>query len=159
MRTLNHLVAATAAATALSLPAHAAGVVEVNFLHPDKFTDIGRSSLDRQRTLDDLGGYLKSLGASLPDGQTLVIDIANIDLAGEIDFTRHGDLRVLRGRADWPRMDLSYTLRDPGRTLKSGEARLVDMDYLMGIPDTRERSLPHEKRMIRNWFAKAFKAG
>ena len=60
---------------------------------------------------------------------------------------------MLSGRADWPRMELSYTLVQGGRTLKSGSARLADMAYLQQPLGTREgEPYAYEQRMIERWF-------
>ena len=59
------------------------------------------------------------LGRRLPDGQTLTIAVLDLDLAGSLRPTPTGELRVLRGGADWPSMSLRYTLQADGRTLAS----------------------------------------
>lgn len=147
------------AALALSLcaagPALAAGQVEVSFVQPERFADIGRTPTERQRAMDTLRGYLQSLAPQLPDGQTLKLEVLDVDLAGELDPTRVGqELRVLRGRADWPRINLRYALTRDGRTLKSGEEQLSDMSYLDQVtPMPMTSSLPYEQRMIGRWFA------
>ena len=147
------------ALAALASPAAlAAGAVKVNFVQPEKFADIGYGSLDRERTLRALGDYLKSLGGPrLADGHTLDVEITNIDLAGETRVTPKGDLRVMRGRADWPRIDLSYTLRAGETVLKSGQAKLADMAYLSGRRTSElQTEFGHEKRMLKNWFDETF---
>jgi hypothetical protein len=151
------LLIVTAAAVA-PLSVQAAGEVKVNFASPEKFIDIGMGSVDRERVLRSLGDFLKSLGAQgLPDAQTLELEITNIDLAGEVRFTPKGDLRVMRGRADWPRIELRYTLRAGETVLKSGEAKLSDVAYTSGrsTPDLKTE-FGYEKRMLRTWFTETF---
>ncbi len=141
---------------ASSLPARAAGSVEVNWLHPEQYADAGRSVVDRDRALQALGEYMGRLGQRLPDGQTLKLDVLDLDLAGEIEpYGRHGwnEVRILRGGADWPRMKIRYTLSADGRTLQSGQANLADMRYSMS---TREEELGYEKHMIDKWFKATF---
>lgn len=134
--------------------AHAAGTVEVRWLQPERFSDIGRNAVDRERALAGLEQILKQLGPRLPDGQTLVLDVSDVDLAGEIEPGRLHDIRVLRDRADWPRMSLHYTLRAGPQTLKSGDARLADMGYLHGPP--AGGGYVFEQRMIDRWFQATF---
>lgn len=147
-----------AAATFAPAPARAAGEVKLSFVAPEKFSDIGTGTVERERVLRSLEDFLQSLGAkALPDGQTLELAITNIDLAGETRFTPRGDVRVLRGGTDWPRIELRYTLRAGATVLKSGEARLSDSAYLSGrrTPDL-DTEHGHEKRMLRSWFTETF---
>lgn len=138
-----------------------AGEVEVKFIDPDKFADAGRSNRDRERTLQTLADYLQTLGRELPDGQTLRIEVRDIDLAGNVEpfgWYRSDEVRVLRGRADWPHVYLSYTLQAEGRTLKAGEAQLADLSYMYSLRG-RDRSvdeMAYEKRMVRRWFDETF---
>ena len=157
------LFALAVASGALLQPAAAAGRVEVKFVDAAQFTDAGPSVIDRERTLHSLSAYLQSLGPALPDGQTLSLDVLDVDLAGEVEPLRWGwsDLRVLRGGADGPHMTLRYTLQAAGHTLKTGQAQLSDMNYLFasrGYPVRQSGALPYETRMLRQWFDENFAA-
>lgn len=153
---VSSLLVSTAAVASLS--AQAAGEVKVNFAAPEKFADIGRASVDRERVLRNLRDFLVSLGKQgLPDGQTLELEITDVDLAGEVRFTPKGDLRVIRGSADWPRIELRYTLRAGEQVLKSGEAKLSDMAYTSGRSTSDLKTeFGYEKRMLRSWFNETF---
>ena len=150
--------AAALAATLLAGAAHAAATVEVRYVEPDNFADIGRSSWDRERTLNALTEHLQKLGRALPDGQTLRLDVTDIDLAGDIRPWGWQEARVLRGQADWPQIKLRYTLTEGERTLSSGEARLSDLAYMQTLSgrDRPGETLAVEKRMVRRWFAETF---
>lgn len=141
-------------AVGLSSTAQAAGTVEVHWLEPQHFSDAGRTALDRERNLGSLELVIKQLGARLPDGQTLTLDVSDVDLAGEIMPGRLHDIRVLRDRADWPRMTLRYTLRAGTTVLKSGDAQLADMGYMQG--PTASGGYVFEQRMIERWFKSTF---
>ena len=134
--------------------AQAAGRVDVSFQPNDELSDIGRGAWDGERNVKALADHFKSLAAHLPDGQTLTVKVLDVNLAGEIRPLRHGtELRVLKGAADWPTMDLRWTLSAQGRTLASGEERLADQAYLMHASRLRENGpLPYETRMIDRWF-------
>ena len=148
------LLATTLALLVLTAPgAQAAGQVDVTWVQPETYADIGRSAIDRDRTLQSLGEHLHKLAQRLPDGQVLKIAVTDLDLAGEIRPWGWHDVRVLRGRADWPHMSLRYTLSADGRTLKSGDAKLSDMSYLQR---PREGELGYEKRMLDDWFKAEF---
>lgn len=135
----------------------AAGQVEVKFVDPDSYTDIGLAGFERERTLKTLATYLRSLGRGLPEGQTLHIAVTDVDLAGNLEpFGLHPyrDTRILRGGADWPRLNLNYTLTADGQTLKSGTARLTDLGYLYSLRGSMRASeeMLYEKTMIKRWF-------
>ncbi len=133
--------------------AHAAGAVDVRWIEPETFSDAGRSEADRSRVMQTLDTHINRLARSLPTGQTLTLDVTDLNLAGEIVPASWRDVRVLRGGADWPQMSLRYTLQSEGRTLKSGEVRLSDMHYTF---TTRPDELGYEKRMIDRWFKSEF---
>lgn len=143
-----------AALTACSL-AQAAGVVEVNFVEPEKFADFGRNPADIERHSQALTEHLKRLGARLPDARALKLDVLDVNLAGEIDPRRpQGDLRVLRGRADWPSMKLRYVLSEAGRTVASGEDSIADMNYFAAPRGVgMNQALAYDLRLLDRWFA------
>ena len=152
------IAAAAWALSPLASLAYAAGTVEVSFNEPEKFTDAGRGSFDKEHTLKGLGEHLKALGRRLPDGQTLRLEVMDIDLAGELRPTRSGsEVRVLRGRADWPQITLRYSLLADGRTLKAGEERLADLNYQWMSAGLRSNDeFPYERRMLDRWFGETF---
>lgn len=146
---------AAALASALAVPA-AAGVAEVRFVDSDRYADIGRTVAERQRAMDALRAHFDTLAQRLPEGQTLKVDVLDVDLAGEQRFTRHAnDLRILKGRADWPRIRMHYEVLAQGKAVKSGDADIADMSYLdfsARLPDTGP--LAYERRLLDEWFAK-----
>lgn len=133
-----------------------AGTVEVRFIEPAHFADIGRGSVERERNMETLERHFKQLGKKLPDAQSLQIEVLDVDLAGEVWPTRRfGDLRILRGSTDWPCMTLRWSLAADGKTLRSGKDRLADMAYLMNLPRIGDsQSLAYDLRMVDDWFAK-----
>jgi hypothetical protein len=155
-------VAAAMTLTAAVPPARAAGNVAVSFVRPDQFLDIGHSTFDREHALDVLRRHFETLGAKLPEGQTLTVEVLDVDLAGEIQRTPRssvGEMRILKGGADWPRMTLQYTLTAGGQTVKSGQSKLADMSYMSsGIRASPARTdeLYYETRMVDRWFDQNF---
>lgn len=140
---------------AAAAPVQAAGKVEVDYVKPEEFRDAGRGVIDRERTMAALTQHLQRLAKRLPDGQTLRLEVTDIDLAGEIHPSmRLNDLRVLRGGADWPHLHLRYTLLEGSRALKSGEAKLSDPGYMFSAPHRAavDSELSYEKRMLEKWF-------
>lgn len=131
--------------------------VTVKYIEADKFSDLPFATWDREEALRDLADYFTELGKNLPAGQDLAIEVTDIDLAGR-DFPETPgprELRILKGMADWPIINLRYTLTENGKVIKSGEERLADMNYLQRINRLSDtESLRYEKRMIEEWFYK-----
>jgi hypothetical protein len=142
--------------TALLASSAALAEVSVSYVKPEDFTDVPRGEVDRERTLKDFSDYFATLDKKLPPGQTLKIEVLDIDLAGRLYPRRTGDdIRVLTGGADWPRIRLRYTLEANGAVLRSGEDQLSNMNYQWsrtGYFDTDP--LRYEKQMLDEWFKK-----
>jgi hypothetical protein len=133
--------------------------VTVTFHEPQKFTDTGRHRYDKDVTLKTLEDHLQSLGKEyLPPNQNLAIEILDVDLAGEERFAGSQDIRIQRGRADWPSIRLRYTLERDGHKEPSREERISDMNYQWRPLPNRTEALGYEKRMLEEWFRKRFEA-
>lgn len=139
--------------TLATTAALAAGQVEVSFKPVDQLSDVGRG-IDRERHVKALADHFRSLGRQLPDGQVLKVEVLDVNMAGELrPFRRTDEVRVMRGGADWPSMDLRWSLDSGGRTLKSGQDRLLDMAYQSHALRGGDTSpVAYEVRMIDRWF-------
>lgn len=138
-----------------------AGTVAVSFANNGPFADAGRAAWEQEANLRVIAHHLQTLGERhLPADQTLRIEVTGVDLAGEPQpsFRRGGDIRIARGRADFPSISLRYTLEAGGRTLKSGEETVSDLDYTHRVAVHRNESLYYEKRMLDDWFRQRFGA-
>lgn len=141
-----------------TLPAGAADA-DVRFVAPERYRDAGDSARERERTTAALTAAFKAVAATLPAGQTLRIEVKDVDLAGTPQLTPRGELRVLRGGADWPRLDFAWTLESGGRVLRQGEESLADLDYQQTpLPRYGGAALPYEQRLIERWAAQRFAA-
>ncbi|QYF94683.1 DUF3016 domain-containing protein [Massilia sp. PAMC28688] len=146
-------IACVAAALAVAAPA-AAGV-NVTYQAPEQFADLGHYEWQRQEVLRELSDHFKKLAAQLPPGQTLNVEVLDIDLAGRQRPVRWSiyDIRVINGGADWPHMKLRYSITQDGQVLKSGEEVVQNMMYTNRLNryftgDT----LRYEKQMLDDWF-------
>ena len=139
---------------------HAAGSVAVSFVEPEKFADARDAWRDSSENLRVLAGHIESAaGRHLADGQKLSVEVLDVDLAGEIRPSRglQQDVRVLKGRADWPRITLRYTLEAAGQSARRGEHTISDMAYLQRSNSLHYRdALSHERRMLDEWFNTQF---
>jgi hypothetical protein len=144
------------------LLAVAAGVasadVTVKYVEPERFSDLPFATWEREDVLKDLTRHFVKLGAQLPPGQNLRVDVLDVDLAGR-EYPGRGlrDLRIIQSNGvDWPRIDLRFTVEQNGQVLRSGEVQLRDMAFMDRIGrHTDSDSLRHEKRMIDDWFYSA----
>lgn len=139
------------------------GAADVVFVQPERFVDAGTDPADARAKLHELRRALQALARQwLSPGRTLAVEVEQVDLAGQVEpaLRLPQRLRVLRGGADWPRIDFKYTLSDAdGRTLDAGSASLSDPAYLQHpIADTGE-SLRYERRMLAQWFRSRFAQG
>jgi len=152
------VLSATSLLAASPLVARAAGQVEVNYIQAERFIDIGQGSFERERNQGNLNQVFQRLAKQLPDGQTLKLDVLEVDLAGEVHPGSVQDYRIMRGGVDWPRIKLRYTLQAGDQTLKSGEQYLSDMNYLFPARNFSQVDgpLPYEQRMIARWFTDTF---
>ncbi|MDU9393517.1 DUF3016 domain-containing protein [Pseudomonas sp. zfem002] len=134
--------------------------VQVNFIHPEKFRDASLRGDGYQRGADEqvmkqLRVYLETLGNRyLGTGQSLRVDIRDIDLAGHYEpWQRNASsVRFMRD-ITWPSIDLHYSLQEHGQVVKQADTRVDDKFYLqrpgrLGNSD----SLWSEKAMLNDWF-------
>lgn len=147
---------------AAALAVHAAGTVQVSYVQPDRFIDAGQRPSDVEDTLSELTRHFELLAKRhLPDGQALRIEVLEIDLAGSTHPWRHAaqDIRLLKGGADWPRIQLRYTLESTSLGPRKAELWVADMGYLQRIGGRyASESLGYEKRMLAEWFSAEFGA-
>ncbi len=141
-----------------------AGDVEVNWLEPEHFADIGASNDTRQhyqdQVLTDLEAHFKQAGKNLPEDQTLVVNVTDLDLAGYLEYFHPSypfGLRVVRD-IDYPRITLDYELKAAdGSTLATGSEKLKDMGFHYSSVNIRyAEPLDYEKRMIDRWISERF---
>lgn len=152
-----------AAGATLAMGAINAGaVVTVTFTKPEGYRDMPYALRDKEQVMKDLQKHFDKLGAKLPQGQDLNVEVLDIDLAGRIEpQLRLGqDIRILKGGADWPTIQLRYSIESQGKVLRNGEARVADMSYINHLNRyAASEPLRYEKRMLDDWFSKLMRDG
>lgn len=141
-----------------------AGPVMVEFIHPDKFSDIQegflRTSVGDNAHLAALRRHLERKAATyLAPGQTLRIEVTDIDLAGDYAPPGHPALLDIRTVSNLypPRMNLNYELRDgSGAVVRTGEAKLKDLGFDIGSAGAVSDPLRYDKRMLDKWLRREF---
>lgn len=143
----------------LGIALSAGAAVEVRFVAPEKFRDAGESAVDRERALEGLEAHIRALAEKhVPASQRLVIEVLDVNLAGEVEpYGRTMErIRVLRP-VTWPSLELRYTLSEGGAMLREGKARLQDMNYQSSMNRYFDsESQRYEKQLLDDWFAKEF---
>jgi hypothetical protein len=136
----------------LAPAAHAAATVKVTFPEPPRFTDAGANQRDVANTTRGLSAHLVALGQrQLAAGDVLTIEILDIDLAGRLESTPRGRVRVTTGRADWPRITLRFKLE--GASPLAGQEEVRDMNFQRrGGGMSPSDPLRFERRMLTEWF-------
>lgn len=150
-------------------PLSANEALQVDFVEPERYTDLSLSGRTTERIqtyiLGELERYLKDLAVrSLPPSHTLHLTVFDLDMAGEYEPWRVPDLTNTRFIRDVyrPRIDLSYVWRDErGVVLAEQREQISDLAYLM-LADpyyTHNDPLRYEKAMLRRWFEERFGSG
>ncbi|MDO6445154.1 DUF3016 domain-containing protein [Colwellia sp. 1_MG-2023] len=137
-----------------------AATSEVTWSNPDKYRDVdagnGHRAKFKAHVFANFEEHFTSLAQKLPEGQTLFIDVQDVDLAGDV----HQNMRRIRVIKDifFPRIKFSYKVVDSGKNeLSSGDVNLKDMSFMMGSNlRYNQDSLGYEKRMLDGWFEKTF---
>ena len=147
-----------------SLRAEDQGPVRVEFVAPEKFTDVSlyraRMAPEKNPNLDALRKHTQKRAARyLSDGQTLLIQVTDINLAGDhlpnTDPSLY-DVRIVTGLYP-PRIKLNYSLQSAsGSVLKAGQVDLRDLGFDSSSPGRSSDALRYEKYMLDKWMRKEF---
>lgn len=160
MRTLHALSGlALIAAGVAGAPglAWAAPPVSVVFVDPGAYIDVrqfgaGRLGAD-QAVLRRLRTHFERLGERrLAPGQSLVLEVLQIDLAGYRRTGRTADAARIATEADWPSLRLHYVLSEGGVVVLDATETVADTNYLRHGGPYANDSLRYEKRMLDDWF-------
>lgn len=150
-----------------STTASAMARVEIQWLDPQSFTDVRAANQSRGRyrkqTFAQITKHMEKLVSTLPQGQTLVLKVTDLNLAGRVwpssfvGLSAAGDVRVIKP-ADFPAMRFSYTLMDANSdVVQAGEEHLRDLAFQNRVNrHSRGDALRYEKRMLDDWFAQTF---
>jgi Protein of unknown function (DUF3016) len=147
-----------ASSTLLMASVAANAATTVTFVAPEKYVDMPFGVYEKERVLAGLKEHFEKLGAKLPANEDFKVEVLDVDLAGERDHRARApmDLRILRGGADWPRIEVRYSVESQGKVITSGTTQISDMNYLQTFNQySSGEFLRYEKRMIDEWFKKS----
>ena len=149
--------------TVFAVPSVMAGESEVTWTNPDKYRDVKANDMEsrkrfEERTFKNLEKHFAKLAAQLPEGQTLKLDVTDVDLAGDVNAGGIERIRIVK-EIYFPRMKFSYELVGADNSvIVADEINLKDMNFMTGSRlKYRNDSLGYEKKMLDDWFKKTFK--
>lgn len=139
--------------------AHAAA--DVTFKDADGYIDATFERPRSERNQREVQDAVRKMFSELADkilapGQTLTVEVSDIDLAGRIEpmFAMADDIRIMDS-ITWPRLKFRYAVREGGAVVTAGEADIHDFDYLNGFNRSFDSDrLRYERQMLSDWFRK-----
>lgn len=171
MRKLTTFLTTVICAAALSFQIQAAtaekaatpAVVKVNWLNPEKFSDIrpanGSRKAYQERVTTAFEKILGELAEKLPAGYSLEISVKDIDLAGDVNpmyRIDNTDIRVIKD-IYFPRIKLDYVLFDQNKQpiRQESDVKIKDMGFMTSSHiGNRNREFAYEREMLKKWFNK-----
>ena len=143
-------------------PITEAGVVKIEWQSPKDFRDI-KTSTERQsrfetRLFNTLTKNInKQAEKSLKPGQTLHMQVTNLDLAGDMRPTfgaTPGDLRIVKDLYP-PRATFSYTVNEGDKVILAGDEKITDMSFMYNSHRLNDRPFQYETTLFNDWLKKS----
>lgn len=139
--------------------------IEVKFSDSDDYRDIRPGNETRsnfkERVFREFTKQFENSAEKITIGHKLIVDVKDIDLAGDIDpffSASHHELRVIKP-IFYPRISLTYRLEDKaGNVIKESEETLKDISFMDKVRTLKyERGgFKYEKRLIDDWMKAEF---
>ncbi|KMO29808.1 hypothetical protein VQ02_29035 [Methylobacterium variabile] len=156
MRSFVRRVSAALLVLVLGQSAWAEAPLALRFVAPERYTDAESrlgSGPTLRATLGELERIFRDLaGRTLRPGQSLAIDVLDVDLAG-IELPGAGTTvpRVVTD-AGPPRFRLRYALRENGRVVQEAEETVTDINFLLRTRPGGQSALYYEREILADWF-------
>lgn len=134
--------------------------VSVNFIEPEKFTDVRDGNLEtekgRNAILQEIREFIVQRAEKvLPAGQRLEMTFTDIDLAGDFEpwrGPRLDDVRIVKDIYP-PRLKFGFRITDEaGNVIKQGSKDLRDLAFQTRLTINRQDSLHYEKDILNDWL-------
>lgn len=137
------------------------GVVKIEWQNPKEFRDIKTSAELQSRFENRLFETLtqninKQAEKTLKPGQTLHMQVTDIDLAGDMRPTfgaTPGDLRIVKDLYP-PRATFSYSVKEGDKVVIAGDEKITDMSFMHHSSRMRDRPFQYETRLFVEWLQK-----
>lgn len=141
-------------------PFATAGSSEVNWINPSDYRDVnpgdGHRGRFRAKVFSDFEEHFAKLARTLPEDHTLIINVKNVDLAGDVNHSMRR-IRVIT-ELYIPRMTFEYeVLNAEKEVIRSDMVKLKDVNFMMNASIKRSsETLAYEKKMLDDWFDDTF---
>ncbi|HVU17001.1 MAG TPA: DUF3016 domain-containing protein [Candidatus Didemnitutus sp.] len=139
--------------------------VDVNFDHPEKFTDFKDTSMSTEKgrayLMSEFTNDIRETAKRyLAPGDHLEVTFTDINLAGEYEpqrGPRFDEVRIMKSIYP-PRMAITFKLQSAdGKVVAEGERKLIDMNYLMTTPPGFDNDrLRYDKALVNDWMRSEF---
>ena len=137
-----------------------AGSIEIKLVDPDSFRDFSVSGMRANRSAPiferEVTRELERLVAkTIGDGNRLVLEFSDIDMAGEIQPWRSSEGRNIRYMESHypPRLSFAFEVLDAaGEVLLKGSEELRDPTYLSRMRIGAADSFRFEVELLRDWI-------
>ncbi|MEN9867803.1 MAG: hypothetical protein RL748_3393 [Pseudomonadota bacterium] len=133
-----------------------AGELKIDWVNPEKFTDIAVADQSPASALDivskEFVNIFRRLTKQLPEGYVLEVRVTDLNLAGQIKLNSRGERFRVINESDYPAISFDYTLMNVDKkVLESDGVDLVDSQFAQ---KRRMVSSPyvHEEQMLKAWF-------
>ena len=171
MRKLTFYITTILCAATLSFHVNAATVekaegssaVKVNWLNPEKFSDIrpatGTRKVYQERVMKAFDKIIGELAEKLPAGYSMEINVKDLDLAGDVNpmyRLENTDIRVIK-EIYFPRMKFDYVLFDQNKQpiQQESDVKIKDMGFMTSSHiGYQSREFAYEREMLKKWFNK-----
>lgn len=171
MRNFTIYISTMLCAAVLSFQVNAATVekaettsaVKVNWLNPEKFSDIrpatGTRKVYQERVMKAFDKIFGELTEKLPAGYSLDISVKDLDLAGDVNpmyRIDNTDIRVIKD-IYFPRMKIDYVLFDQNKQpiRQESDVKIKDMGFMTSSHiGYQNREFVYEHEMLKKWFNK-----
>ncbi|MGX9460437.1 DUF3016 domain-containing protein [Shewanella sp. A14] len=143
-------------------PVTEVGVVKIEWQSPKNFRDIKNSneiqSRFEKRLFETLTKNInKKAEKILKPGQTLQMQVTNLDLAGDMRPTfgaMPNDLRIVKDLYP-PKATFSYSVNQGDKVIIAGDEKLTDMNFMYNSRRFNDKPFQYETSMFDDWLQKS----
>jgi hypothetical protein len=135
---------------------------DVTWANPSEYSDIDAGNNSRKsfqaKVFGSLGKHFGTLSKKLPEGQTLKVEVTDLDLAGQVRYGVMNEIRVIKD-IYIPRISFTYQLLSVDKSVISEDSvKLKNIGFMHGSAgrNMHHDEFKHEKRMLDKWFNKTF---
>lgn len=133
-----------------------AGELKIDWVNPEKFTDIAVADQSTASAVDivtkEFVNIFRRLTKQLPEGYVLEVSVTDIDLAGTVKISNLGGFARVVKSNEFPAIIFQYMLKDADKkVLETDTVELVD-SHFAGKRLMISGPYAYEEQMLKAWF-------